>query len=107
MFLHIANIDNTVFQATVEYFVKLWAKWTNLPLTTLMISSPWEVYAWQKLDYTTDTLPVEIPSWFLNDRKNFLCESYQFIEEYILSYEKELLNKTDLSDEDKIIKDLL
>jgi hypothetical protein len=29
-----------------------------------MISSPGEVYAGQKLDYTTDTLPVEIPDWF-------------------------------------------
>ncbi|UFX83127.1 amino acid--tRNA ligase-related protein [Candidatus Absconditicoccus praedator] len=78
MFLHIANIDNAVFQATVEYFVKLGAKWTNLPLTTLMISSPGEVYAGQKLDYTTDTLPVELPNWFGNDRKIFLSESSQF-----------------------------
>lgn len=75
MFLHIANIDNAVFQATVEYFIKLWAKWTNVPLTTLMISSPWEVYVWQKLDYTTDTLPAEFPNWFWNNRRIFLSES--------------------------------
>jgi len=31
----------------------------------------------------------------------------KFIEEYILSYKNELSNKTDLSDEDKIIKKIL
>lgn len=78
MFFHLANIDNWIFQATVEYFSNLWAKWTNVPLTTLMISSPWEVYAGQKLDYTTDTLPIELPNWFWNNRRVFLSESSQF-----------------------------
>jgi len=78
VFLHIANIDHTIFQASVEYFLNIGAKWTNLPLTTLMISSPWEVYAGQTIDYTTDTLPVEIPSWFWENRRIFLSESSQF-----------------------------
>jgi aspartyl/asparaginyl-tRNA synthetase len=78
VFIHIANIDNAIFQSTVEYFSKIWAKWTNLPLTTLMISSPWEVYAWQNLDYTTDTLPVELPNWFWKWKRIFLSESSQF-----------------------------
>ncbi len=77
-FLHIANIDNAIFQSTVGYFSKIWAKWTNLPLTTLMISSPWEVYAGQNLDYTTDTLPVELPDWFGTWKRIFLSESSQF-----------------------------
>lgn len=77
-FIHIANIDNAIFQSTVEYFSKIWAKWTNLPLTTLMISSPWEVYAGQNLDYTTDTLPVELPDWFWTWKRIFLSESSQF-----------------------------
>jgi len=77
-FIHIANIDNAIFQSTVEYFSRIWAKWTNVPLTTLMISSPWEVYAGQNLDYTTDTLPVELPDWFWTWKRIFLSESSQF-----------------------------
>lgn len=44
-FFRIANLDNAVFEATVDYFRSIGAKWANLPLTTLMISSPGEVYA--------------------------------------------------------------
>ena len=43
-----------------------------------MISSPWEVYAWQNLDYTTDTIPVELPNWFWTWKRIFLSESSQF-----------------------------
>lgn len=78
MFFHLANIDNAVFMATVHYFSSIKAHWLNLPLTTLMISSPWEVYAWQTLDYTTDTLPVELPNWFDSSKRIFLSESSQF-----------------------------
>lgn len=77
-FYHLANLDNAIFNATVDYFRSAGARWTNLPLTTLMISSPGEVYAGQKLDYTTDTLPVEIPSWFESEKRIFLSESSQF-----------------------------
>lgn len=78
MFEHIANIDSAIFMAAVEYFSSIKSKWVNVPLTTLMISSPWEVYAWQNLDYTTDTLPVEIPDWFGTGQRIFLSESSQF-----------------------------
>jgi aspartyl/asparaginyl-tRNA synthetase len=76
-FYHMHRIDNGIFFGAVEYFKSLEADWCNLPLTTLMISSPGEVYAGKKLDYTTDTLPVDI-SWFDNDRNIFLSESSQF-----------------------------
>ncbi|MEA3304276.1 MAG: amino acid--tRNA ligase-related protein [Patescibacteria group bacterium] len=78
MFYHLSQIDNAIFQATVEYFIKRKAQWANLPLTTRMISSPGEVYAGQTLDYTTDTLPVELPNWFDTNKRLFLAESSQF-----------------------------
>lgn len=77
-FLHLANLDHAIFMASIRYFESIGAKWTNLPLTTLMISSPGEVYAGQKLNYTTDTLPVEIPDWFGTGKRIFLSESSQF-----------------------------
>jgi asparaginyl-tRNA synthetase len=70
-------IDNQLFLSSVDYFRRIGAEWCNLPLTTLMISSPGEVYAGKTLDYTTDTLPVEL-SWFNSDRRIFLSESSQF-----------------------------
>ena len=83
-FFHLHNLDNAIFYATIEYFRNIWAKWTNLPLTTLMISSPGEVYAWQTLDYTTDTLPIEIPNRFWNWKRIFMAESSQFYLELTL-----------------------
>ena len=83
-FFHISNIDDGIFKSTIEYFSSIGAKWANLPLTTLMISSPWEVYAGQTLDYTTDTLPIEIPNWFGEKRRIFLAESSQFYLELLL-----------------------
>lgn len=73
---HLQSIDNAVFNATIDYFRSLNASWCNLPLTTKMISSPGEVYAGQKLNYTTDALPVEL-SWF-DAGTIFLAESSQF-----------------------------
>lgn len=83
-FFHLYNLDNAIFYATVEYFRNLWAKWTNLPLTTLMISSPGEVYAGQTLDYTTDTLPIGIPDRFWSWKRIFMAESSQFYLELTL-----------------------
>lgn len=77
-FFHLANIDNGIFHATVKYFFNIGAQRTNVPLTTRMISSPWEVYAGQTLNYTTDTLPIEIPEWFWSNKRIFLAESSQF-----------------------------
>lgn len=77
-YYHLSCIDNAIFYASVDYFKTLWSHWCNLPLTTLMISSPWEVYAGKVLDYTTDALPIEIQNWFWEDRRIFLAESSQF-----------------------------
>lgn len=76
-FYHLHKIDNGIFFGAVDFFRLIDAEWCNLPLTTLMISSPGEVYAGKTLDYTTDTLPVDI-SWFDNERNIFLSESSQF-----------------------------
>jgi asparaginyl-tRNA synthetase len=73
---HLHNIDNAVFQASVDYFRTVGADWCNLPLTTKMISSPGEVYAGKQLDYTTDALPVTL-EWFEHGTI-FLAESSQF-----------------------------
>ena len=76
-FYHLHKIDNGIFFGSVDFFRSVGAEWCNLPLTTLMISSPGEVYAGKILDYTTDALPVDI-SWFDNERNIFLSESSQF-----------------------------
>jgi len=76
-FYHIHKVDNGIFFGAVEFLRSIGAEWCNLPLTTLMISSPGEVYAGKTLDYTSDTLPVDI-SWFNNERNIFLSESSQF-----------------------------
>ena len=87
-YYHLHKIDNAIFFSATEYFKEIGAEWCNLPLTTLMISSPGEVYRGKTLDYTTETLPVDI-SWF-NNRKIFLSESSQFYLELRL-----LLNNID------------
>ena len=76
-YFHLHKIDHQIFLATVDFFTSIKAEWCNLPLTTLMISSPGEVYAGQILNYTSDALPVEI-SWFNHRRNIFLSESSQF-----------------------------
>lgn len=75
---HLHKIDASIFIATSQFFQKIGADWVNLPLTTMMISSPGEVYAGQKLDYTTDALPIEIRNWFHTGHRVFLSESSQF-----------------------------
>lgn len=87
MFSYLHEIDNGIFFAAIDYFREIRSQWCNLPLTTLMISSPGEVYAGKVLDYTTDTLPVEL-SWFDSDRRIFLSESSQFYLELRLLVEK-------------------
>lgn len=82
---HIHQINSSIFYACVDYFKKTKADWVNLPLTTLMISSPGEVYAGKLLDYTTDTLPIEIHKWFNKKDKVFLSESSQFYLELALT----------------------
>lgn len=81
-YFYLHRINTTIFFAAVEYFRNLGAEWVNLPLTTKMISSPGEVYAGKTLDYTTDTLPVEL-RWF-DHEEIFLAESSQFYLELML-----------------------
>ena len=76
-FHHLHVIDSEMFFAIVSYFRGLGADWCSLPLTTRMISSPGEVYAGKTLDYTTDTLPIDI-HWFDTQKQVFLSESSQF-----------------------------
>lgn len=83
---HLHNIDNGIFNASVDYFRSIQAQWCNLPLTTKMISSPGEIYAGKKLNYTTDALPVSL-QWF-DQGKIFLAESSQFYLELRLLMDK-------------------
>ena len=39
------------------------------------------------MEYTTDTLPIEIPSWFGEKRRVFLAESSQFYLELLLLWQ--------------------
>ena len=86
-FYHLHRIDDAIFHAAVSFFQNIEAKWCNLPLTTLMISSPGEVYAGRTLSYTTDALPVKI-CWFEHKRNIFLAESSQFYLELYLLIQK-------------------
>lgn len=88
-YYHLHKIDNAIFYSTVDYFRSIGAEWCNLPLTTKMISSPGEIYAGKTIDYTTDTLPVDI-TWFDNNERIYLSESSQFYLELRL-----LINKVD------------
>ena len=72
----IQKIDQVIFNSTVDYFRSRGAGWVNLPLTTMMISSPGAVYSGQTIDYTTDTLPVTL-DWF-DANRIYLSESSQF-----------------------------
>ncbi len=85
---HLHKIDASIFTATTQFFQSINADWVNLPLTTMMISSPGEVYAGQRLNYTTDTLPMEIPNWFHTGNRVFLSESSQFYLELRLIIDK-------------------
>ncbi len=76
-FYHLHKIDNTIFNATVDFFRNMKAEWVNLPITTMMISSPGEVYAGETLDYTVDSPPIKV-DWFKSKRQAFLSESSQF-----------------------------
>jgi aspartyl/asparaginyl-tRNA synthetase len=86
-YYHLHKIDNAIFFATTDYFRSIGADWCNLPLTTKMISSPGEVYAGKTLDYTTDTLPVDI-TWFNDKERTYLSESSQFYLEIRLLIDK-------------------
>jgi len=76
MWGHIARINHRINLSSNEYFDKLNALFTALPMTTRMISSPGAVYGKEAIDYTTDTCPITL-DWFDLPRKAFLSESSQ------------------------------
>jgi len=83
MWLHMARINNCLFASSVDYFEKLGALFTPLPMTTKMISSPGALYGKEALDYTTDTCPIRL-KWFNSERDVFLAESSQiYLELYL------------------------
>lgn len=83
---HLARIDGQIFVSAVDHLANtLGALWANVPLTTKMVSSPGAVYKGQPLHYTTDTLPIEIPSWFDSGQGVFLSESCQLYLELLIA----------------------
>jgi aspartyl/asparaginyl-tRNA synthetase len=76
LWTHIARMNNQLFLSAVEYFQKIGALFTTLPLTTRMISSPGALYGKEMINYTTDTTPVTL-KWFNNSKEIFLSESSQ------------------------------
>ena len=76
MWVHVAKINHRMNISSNEYFDRLNAFFTMLPMTTRMISSPGAVYGKESIDYTTDTCPITL-NWFDLSRKAFLSESSQ------------------------------
>ena len=76
MWEHIAKINHRINLSTNEYFDSLGALFTTLPLTTRMISSPGAVYGKEAINYTTDTCPITL-KWFDLENTAFLSESSQ------------------------------
>lgn len=76
MWGHIARINHRINISSNEYFNKLGAIFTALPLTTRMISSPGAVYGKEAISYTTDTSPITL-NWFDLPGNAFLSESSQ------------------------------
>jgi asparaginyl-tRNA synthetase len=76
MWGHIAKINHRINISTNEYFDGLGALFTTLPLTTRMISSPGAVYGKEAINYTTDTCPITL-KWFDLENTAFLSESSQ------------------------------
>ena len=76
MWGHIAKINHRINLSSNDYFDKLNALFTVLPMTTRMISSPGAVYGKKAINYTTDTCPITL-DWFDLSRRAFLSESSQ------------------------------
>lgn len=79
----IARINHTINKTTNEYFDKIGALFTILPLTTRMISSPGALYGKEAIDYTSDTCPIQL-KWFDLEKPIFLSESSQIYLELAL-----------------------
>ena len=83
MWEHIAKINHRINISSNEYFDRLGALFTALPMTTRMISSPGAVYGKEAIDYTTDTCLITL-NWFNLPRKAFLSESSQIYLELVM-----------------------
>jgi len=79
----LAKINNIIYRSTVDFFQEIGAKYTLLPLTTRMISSPGAAFGSEKIDYTQDTVPVKL-DWFDHEKNMFLAESSQIYLELAL-----------------------
>jgi aspartyl/asparaginyl-tRNA synthetase len=85
MWQHVARINHTINMAANEYFDSQGSLFALLPLTTRMISSPGALYGKERLDYTSDTVPVRL-KWFGLKNEVFLAESAQiYLELYLMS----------------------
>lgn len=83
MWGHIARINHQIGISVNEFFNRLGALFTPLPLTTRMISSPGAVYGREAINYTTDTCPITL-KWFNLQNMAFLSESSQIYLELAL-----------------------
>ncbi|AFO55911.1 MULTISPECIES: amino acid--tRNA ligase-related protein [Natrinema] len=81
---HLSNVNHHIYQATVEYFNELGSKYTLLPLTTRLISSPGAVFGSETIDYTEETSPITL-EWFDMEKTAFLSESSQVYLELALA----------------------
>ena len=80
---NIAKINDRIFISASQYFNELGALFTLVPLTTRMISSPGAVYGKEAINYTTDTSPITL-KWFELENNAFLSESSQIYLELAL-----------------------
>lgn len=78
----IARINHRINRAAHDYFDRIGALFTPVPLTTRMISSPGAYYG-KPAAHTTDTLPHSI-EWFDPETRAFLSESAQIYLELAL-----------------------
>jgi aspartyl/asparaginyl-tRNA synthetase len=83
MWSHIARINHQINFSVNNFFNEFGAIFTELPLTTRMISSPGAIYGKEAIDYTTDTCPITL-KWFELPRVAFLSESSQIYLELAL-----------------------
>lgn len=80
---NIAKINDRIFMSASQFFNNLGALFTLVPLTTRMISSPGAVYGKEAINYTTDTSPITL-NWFNLENNAFLSESSQIYLELAL-----------------------
>jgi asparaginyl-tRNA synthetase len=83
MWGHLALINHRINIAAHQFFDSLNALFTLLPLTTRMISSPGAVYGREAINYVTDTCPITL-RWFDLEETAYLAESSQIYLELAL-----------------------